>query len=224
MKRSILLSLFACATLFALATSSWAGGFEKGEYQRTHPQPRAPVHSALGCNGYLDMSGNTNLHKTMPSDVCVVSTSSVISHQCDENGNTTQVRRPEWGCINFTNNNTKFRAVNGVQGDPRGLSKIFLVAVKTTNGWGARHELWATGKDNAVTWMSGQASSHFAANGGDPEKVFADGNTPSSQPAPVQQAKADCRRLGLPERIACEAANNAGLGAAIGAGVRALGK
>lgn len=228
MKARSILSVFACAAIFAVTTSSWAGGREKGEYQRTHPQAQAqaPIHSSAGCSGYFDPTGHTNLQKTMPPDVCVVSTTSVVSRQCDENGYATKDKRPKWVCVTYATKHEKFHAVYEATGGRMGASKVFLVAVMTPTGWNARHELWSTGQNTAVTWMSDRASRQYASNGGDRDQVIIEGgsNSPPTQHAPVQQAKADCGRLDLVQRLACEAANNAGLGAAIGAGVKAFGK
>ena len=47
MKKYSIISFFTYATMIACATSSWAGGFEKGEYQRTHPQAQVPVHTSF---------------------------------------------------------------------------------------------------------------------------------------------------------------------------------
>ena len=100
---------------------------------------------------------------------------------------------------------------------------MFLVGQKTGSGWAPRHELLATGQGTAITWMSGRASSQYASNGGDQGQVINGRNSPAYQPAPVQQANVDCGRFGSMQRIACETANNSGLGAAIGVGKRALG-
>ena len=221
--RSILYGLaITCAVVFS-ASSSWAGKGGKGE-PSNDIQPRSTAHGASGCKGYF-APVHQNLQKTMPTEACVVSDSSIVAYACDENANPVHlVSNQKWGCVTFTTHNEEFRLAfkSGGQTD----AKIFLVAVKTEKGWEARHVLWSTGQNTTVTWMSPQANTHFASNGGDPDTVImAEGNnSPSTESVPVQQAKVDCEGLNLVKRIACELKNNPSLDKTIGVGVRGIGK
>lgn len=226
MKTRSILSVFVCAVIFAFTSSSFAGGQPRYTLPDGKPAPNQRTQSTngiTGCNGYV-ATIHPNLLKTMPAEACVVSETSHLNFPCDENGNAASGVRNKWVCVKYATRNEKFHAVIEVGG--RGAGKIILVAAKTREGWAERHELLATGQNTAVTWMSDRASRQYASNGGDQNQVVIAGgnNTPSTQSAPVQQAKADCGHLSFPQRAACEIGNNAGLGAAIGAGVRAFGK
>ena len=226
MKTRSIFSVFACAAILAFATSSWAGGNSRSPtLPNGQPDPTRQVHTngVPGCNGHI-ATIHPNLLKTMPAEACVVSQTSRLSFACDENGNQVKPQGAMWTCVKYATHTQKFIAV--FQSGASGEAKILLVAANPREGWESRHEVWATGQNTAVTWMSDNASRNYASNSGDPNEVIVAGrsNSPSAQPAPVQQAKANCDRLGFAQRIACEAGNNAGLGAAIGAGVRALGK
>ncbi len=228
MKARSILSLFACATMFAIATSSWAGGQRLANtLPNGDPAPKHQAQSSSGipgCNGQV-AAIHPNLLKTMPAEACVVAYAPPLGFACDENGNRVNAHGGvKWVCVKYATHQEKFLAV--FQPGASGSAKIVRVAANSREGWESRHELWATGENTAVTWMSDRASGLYASNGGDQDQLVVAGrnNSPSTQPAPVQQAKADCGRLGFAQRIVCEAGNNAGLGAAIGAGVRAFGK
>lgn len=200
--------VFACA-----ASSTMAGGQRRAGTSLNDVTASSTQKSATsGCNGYHDPTGHTNLQKTMPSDVCVVSSTSVVNYHCDEDGNPVSGRF-KWVCIKYATRDKKFHAVYEMSGVKMGQSKIFLVAEKTSatpEQWQGRHELWATGENTSVTWMSDRASRQYASNGGSAEHVIAKDSGLSHQPS-LQQAKADCGRFNglsqIAQRIACEAAS-----------------
>ena len=225
MKTRSIFSVFAAAIL-AISTSSWAGGNSRSPtLPNGQPDPTRQMHTngVPGCRGDV-ATIHPNLLKTMPAEACVVSRSSnTMSFECDENGNRVKPLGSKWVCVKYATHKEKFIAVFHMGANSE--AKILLVAANPNEGWESRREVWATGQNQAVTWMSDRASSNYASNAGDKDHVITSGrNNGSTQPAADQQAKVDCSRLGFAQRIACEAGNNAGLGAAIGAGVRALGK
>ena len=169
------------AILLFASCPTWAGDKE--------PRHTLPVHN-WDCNGYWDPSGLINIQKTMPANVCVVSETSIVTYHCDAGGNQVQ-RKVDFVCIRYTNYKQRFIAVYQIE-KPRQkrMTRIVLVAEKNdqTNGWEARNQEWARGENTAVTWMSEQASRHYAANNGDPDQVVTvDGPTQKQTPCTSEQ-------------------------------------
>ena len=185
MKTRSIFSVFACTVILVIATSSWAGGNPRSRnLPNGQPDPTRQVHTngVPGCNGYIAPI-HPNLLKTMPTLACVVSQTSHLNFPCDENGNSVNGQGAKWICVKYATHNEKFIAV--FQPGASGEAKILLVAANSREGWASRHEVWATGQNQAVTWMSDNASMNYASNGGDQNEVITAGrnNSPSTQVA-----------------------------------------
>ena len=212
--------VFSLVLLALISTATFATPERGSEEADRHEDP---YPTAADC-WHFDPTGHYNLLLTLPSNVCLLAKTSVVSFGCDEVGNES-VRDGKFVCVKYGNSTQRFIAVYAGEQptNQMGPSKILLVAEKDndTNVWKQRQQLWARGQDTAVTWMSEQASRHYTANNGDPNQVITvDGPTQKQTPTvqqspPVQRALADCNKFRITqivERFKCEVANKAVIG------------
>ena len=216
MKARSILSVFACATMLAIATSSWAGRQVRAyDYKLDDPHPQKYEDTHL--------KHNRQVAPYLPSDIKEVP-GQVGVHTCNEQGE--YAYDPIHGCANYssTSTNTSWRIRYGQHG---AATAIFKLSTRNVDGKQMQvpslYVQFDENDVNKVIYASVLASKHAAANGSSQSQAVKESPTPPQVP-PQQQAIVDCGKLDFVRRIACEAGNNAGLGAAIGAGVRALGK
>ena len=217
MKARSILSVFACVSLFAVSFLAVAGTKQPFQYNENgERQQPAPVKQEKSQSlGEIKLKYNQHIVAYLPKDI--------RSHQnrgfgCDESGQHMTNDNAN-GCLDYVSasTNTKWRVRFGQAG---AAEKIFKLGAKDAP---MQYVEFAKGDISKVLYASAEASKYAAANGSGETQVARENSTPTHAP-PQQQAKADCGHLNFLQRAACEAGNNAGLGAAIGAGVRALGK
>ena len=162
----------------------------------------------------FDTSGHANLLKTMPADVCAVAIGGRTSYGCDEDSNPYDRMPLKSVCFRFSSETMKFRSVyerDVTDGTNRmGSSKIILVAKKNskTGAWEEHHDIWATGENTAVTWMSSEAKKLYASNGGDPEQIVViKENAPSQEGAKQAETPTDCSKMSILDRVRCNINN-----------------
>ena len=214
------IALFLYASVFA-TTLCLAGGNQKnpvshGEYPAATQRPQSQQgHVTQGNStsyGEIKLKHNQHVVAYLPKDV---RSYQPLAFRCNDQGQRVE-NDVSGGCLDFVSASTQTKwRVRFVQ--PAGAGERIYQIRENENL--TLHAQFDASDVNKVIYASAEASKYALANGTSPTQVAREAPT---QAQPQQQARADCSRLAFFERAACEAASNAGLGAAIGAGVRAL--
>lgn len=223
MKFASKIALFLYASVFAISFC-FAGGGPKGDVKHnwgtSQLEPQQPQESRVTQGkstsyGEIRLKHNQHVVAYLPKDV---RSYQPLAFRCNVQGQRAE-NDISGGCLDYVSasTHTKWR-VRFVQ--PGTGERIYQIK---ENEHLILHVQFDASDVNKVIFASAEASKYADANGAGATQVAREGSSQTQAP-PQQQARADCGRFGFAQRIACEAANNAGLGAAIGAGVRALGK
>ena len=166
--------------------------------------------------GEIKLKHNQHIVTYLPKDV---RSYQPLAYRCNDQGQRAE-NDVSGGCLDFVSPSmqTKWR-VRFVEPEGAG-ERIYQIG---KNGQLVPFVQFATNDIYTLVFVSDAAIKQAQANGGSPTQAARGAPTPTQTP-PQEQARTDCSRLTFLERVACEAANNAGLGAPIGKGVRLLGK
>lgn len=207
-------AVFATSLSFAGPTSGVKHNWGSSEVERQQPQTH-PANERSKNYGEIKLEPYPYIVAYLPKDI---RSYQPLVFRCNEEGQRAK-SAVGTGCLDYVSasTSTKWRVRFVLPGAGARIYRI------RENEQLSLHVQFDANETAKATYASAEASRLAQVNGASPTQVAKEAPTPSQAP-PQQQARADCDHLGFPQRIACEAANNPGLGAAIGAGVRALGK